>query len=113
VSHELFALVLWLPRTYVALQKGGAAQGKLPPVFQAEEFPMSTITYDVARTALAGTPATMPVRKRRGLWARFMEARERQALQELHRHGLHLPRELEEAGMKIGARNEDSLPFIR
>jgi hypothetical protein len=70
---------------------------------------MSTITYDVAVAARAGTT----VRKRKGLFARFMEARERQALQELHRHGLRLPRELEEAGLKISARNEDSLPFVR
>jgi hypothetical protein len=42
-----------------------------------------------------------------------MEARQRQALQELTRHGLRLPRELEEAGLRISARNEDSLPFVR
>ena len=70
---------------------------------------MSAITYDVARTA----SSTTPVCKRKGLFARFMEARQRQALQELHRHGLRLPRELEEAGLKISARNEDSLPFVR
>jgi len=70
---------------------------------------MSTITYDIAATAQAAAP----VRKRKGLFARFIEARQRLALQELARHGLHLPRELEEAGLKIGARNEDSLPFIR
>jgi hypothetical protein len=42
-----------------------------------------------------------------------MAARQRQAMQELYRHGLRLPRELEDAGLKIGARNEDSLPFVR
>ena len=71
---------------------------------------MSTITYDVAPTA---RPGSTPVHRRKGLFARFMEARQRQALQELHRHGRRLPRELEEAGLKIGARNEDSLPFVR
>ena len=71
---------------------------------------MSTITYDVAPTV---RPATTPIRKRKGLFARFMEARQRQALQELTRHGLRLPRELEEAGLRISARNEDSLPFVR
>ena len=71
---------------------------------------MSTITYDVASTV---RPGTTPVRQRKGLWARFMEARQRQALQELQRHGLRLPRELEEAGLKISARNEDALPFVR
>ena len=64
-------------------------------------------------TASAGTAATALVRRRKGLFARFMEARQRQAMQELHRHGLRLPRELEEAGLKISARNEDSLPFVR
>ena len=74
---------------------------------------MSAITYDVAATARANTPATASVRKREGLFARFMEARKRQAVMELRRHGLHLPSELEDAGMKIGERNEDSLPFVR
>ncbi len=72
---------------------------------------MSTITYDVAATARAATPA--PVRKRNSLFARFMAARQRAAEQELRRHGLRLPRELEEAGLKISARNEDLLPFVR
>ena len=74
---------------------------------------MSTFTYDVAATAQTGTPIMAPARKRKGLFARFMEARERQALRELARHGLRLPRELEEAGLKISARNEDLLPFVR
>jgi hypothetical protein len=74
---------------------------------------MSTITYEVAPTVKAGTPATAPVRKRKGLFARFIEARQKQAMEDLRRHGLQLPRELEEAGMKISARNEDSLPFVR
>jgi hypothetical protein len=74
---------------------------------------MSTITYDIAATAQAATPAAAPVRKRKGLFARFIEARQRLAMQELARHGLRLPRELEEAGLKISARNEDSLPFVR
>jgi hypothetical protein len=72
---------------------------------------MSTITYDLA-TARA-TTAARPVRKRKGLFARFIEARQKQALLELRRHGLRLPRELEEAGLKISQRNEDSLPFVR
>jgi hypothetical protein len=74
---------------------------------------MSTMTYDVAATTNAGKPANEPVRKRKGLFARLIEARQKQAMQELRRHGLQLPRELEEAGMKISARNEDSLPFVR
>jgi hypothetical protein len=51
--------------------------------------------------------------KRKGLFARFIEARQKQAMLELARHGLRLPHELEEAGLKISARNEDSLPFVR
>ena len=75
---------------------------------------MSTVTYGVGTTARTGAPA---VRPQTGLFsrllARFMAARQKQAMQELYRHGLQLPRELEEAGMKISARNEDSLPFVR
>ena len=78
---------------------------------------MSTITYDIAATARSGTkaitPTVAPARKRKGLFARFIEARQKQAMLELARHGLRLPRELEEAGLKISARNEDSLPFVR
>ena len=73
---------------------------------------MSTLTYDIAATAQAATPTGAPARKRKGLFARFIEARQRLAMQELARHGLRLPRELEEAGLKISARNEDSLPFV-
>ena len=78
---------------------------------------MSTLTYDIAATAKSGTrsatPTAAPARKRKGLFARFLAARQKLAMQELARHGLRLPRELEEAGLKISARNEDSLPFIR
>ncbi len=77
---------------------------------------MSTVAYDVS-TARAGLPVAAPVRKRPGLFARILarmiEARERQAMDEIRRHGLRLPRELEEAGWKINERNEDSLPFVR
>ncbi len=74
---------------------------------------MSTLTYDIASTAQAVKPTVAPARKRKGLFARFIEARQKQAMLELARHGLRLPRELEEAGLKISARNEDSLPFVR
>jgi len=69
---------------------------------------MSTVTYGCAPAARLEAPA----RKRIGLFARFMAARQKQAEQELRRHGLRLPRELEEAGLKLSARNEDSLPFV-
>jgi hypothetical protein len=72
---------------------------------------MSTITYDLAASRRIKIDAPAP--KRKGLFQRFMEARQRQANMELARHGLRLPRELEEAGLKISQRNEDSLPFVR
>jgi hypothetical protein len=71
------------------------------------------ITYDVVAAAPAVAQTAAPARKRKGLFARFMEARKKAAMLELARHGLRLPRELEEAGLKISARNEDSLPFVR
>jgi hypothetical protein len=73
---------------------------------------MSVLAVGVALTASAGTVALTLLRRHKGLFARLIEARQRQALQELHRQGLRLPRELEEAGLKISARNEDSLPFV-
>src|SRR3954463_9275605 len=112
MSHAMFALPAGIESAYVALRKRRAGKGICRRSFKAEESPMSTFTYDVAATNQAGTPATAPVRKRKGLFARFMEARQRQAIMELRRHGLQLPRELEEAGLKIGERNEDSLPFV-
>jgi hypothetical protein len=73
---------------------------------------MSTVTYGSA--IAAAVPAQPKVIARRpGLFARFMAARRKQAEIELSRHGLRLPRELEEAGLKLSARNEDSLPFVR
>jgi hypothetical protein len=74
---------------------------------------MSALAVVVALTASAGTVILTLLRQRKGLFARFIQLRQRQALQELHRHGLRLPRELEEAGLKLSARNEDSLPFVR
>ena len=73
---------------------------------------MSVIAIGIARTASAAMTATA-LRRLKGLFARLIEARQRQASQELRRHGLRLPRELEEAGLRISARNEDSLPFVR
>ena len=74
---------------------------------------MSSITFDATSTGRTETRTAAPILKRKGLFARMMEARQRQAMLELSRHGLRLPRELEEAGLKIGSRNEDSLPFVR
>ena len=51
------------------------------------------------------------------LLSRFFDAmiasRQRKAAEELKRHGVMLPFELEQAGWKINERNEDTLPFAR
>ena len=46
-------------------------------------------------------------------FASWIAARQHKATEELKRHGVLLPRELELAGWKINERSEDSLPFIR
>jgi len=74
---------------------------------------MSTITYGTAIPATGPVQPTGRATKRPSLFARFMAARQLQAEAELRRHGLRLPRELEDAGLKLNSRNEDSLPFIR
>ena len=78
---------------------------------------MSTMTYDAAPTARAATPTAAPSLQRKGLFARIVagmiEARRKQAIEEMRRHGLKLPDELEQAGWKINERSEDSLPFVR
>ena len=75
---------------------------------------MSNATYE---TATAVRTNAVPAAKRQGLFARlyaaFVEARRRKAFEELKRHGVMLPFELEQAGWKVNERNEDSLPFNR
>lgn len=74
---------------------------------------MSTITFGRAPNIEA---AVTSAPKRRGFWSRLyfrlIAARERAALEELRRHSLRLPVELEQAGWKINERSEDSLPFV-
>ena len=76
---------------------------------------MSIATYETA-TAVHTKVATR-TDKPLGLFARlyagFIEARRRKAFEELKRHGVMLPFELEQAGWKVNERNEDSLPFTR
>jgi hypothetical protein len=63
-----------------------------------KEFPMSTITYDTAAVTRAGASAE-PAAERKGWFARaferMVEARQRQAMQEVRRYGIVLPDELE------------------
>jgi hypothetical protein len=72
---------------------------------------MSILTYGIAAASKVAKPL------RHGLFARIarglIQYRQRQAINELRRHGLRLPHELERAGLKVGSRNEDSLPFVR
>jgi hypothetical protein len=46
-------------------------------------------------------------------FAAMIASRQRKAMEELKRHGVLLPSELEQAGWKLNERNEDSLPFTR
>jgi hypothetical protein len=77
---------------------------------------MSIITFDKGPAGV-GSAAAAPAATRKGFWARIfdriVEARERQALALIQRHGVKLPQELEEAGWKVNERSEDSLPFAR
>jgi len=78
---------------------------------------MSVIALDRVPTDRA-EPSALAVVPSRGFWRRvfdrLVEARQRKATEELRRYHRHLlPRELEDAGCKIDARSEDSLPFVR
>jgi hypothetical protein len=81
------------------------------------EFPMSTVTYDAGHAAAAKAPVAAQAGKRKGCFARalarMIAARQQQAMDEVRRHGIVLPRELEQAEWKVSERSEDSLPFKR
>src|ERR1041385_5115556 len=95
------------------------AAGDLPAVFSGQkESPMSIATYHTSSAAnTKATPARERPSKRTSLFWRlvngFIAARQRRAFEELKRHGVLLPHELEQAGWKINERSEDSLPFNR
>jgi hypothetical protein len=76
-----------------------------------------SIVASVVSLARGSTAAVASAAKRTGFWnrmaARLIEARERQVVALIQRHGAKLPHELEEAGWKINQRSEDSLPFVR
>jgi len=78
---------------------------------------MSTITYDAGHTAAARAPVAAQAAKRKGRFARVLArmiaARQKQAMDEVRRYGIVLPRELERADWKVSERSEDSLPFQR
>jgi hypothetical protein len=73
-----------------------------------------SITYDRMPAECGAAPIAA---RRPGLFARLMarliEARERQAMNEIRRHAVLLPHELEQAGWKVTEKSEDSLPFRR
>jgi len=70
---------------------------------------MADITYGDRRAAAQAPP------RRKGFFARFLEAmqeaRMRQAEREIARHLHLLPPDLERAGNRLSSRNEDALPF--
>ena len=79
---------------------------------------MSIATYDTAAAVRAETSANAAAARKRPsllwrLYAGLIESRQHKAFEELKRHGVMLPSELEHAGWKINERSEDSLPFIR
>jgi hypothetical protein len=76
---------------------------------------MSILAIGTAGISRAAALVAAP--KREGFFARLfasmIEARQKQAFNELRRHAILLPHELEQAGWKINERSEDSLPFVR
>ena len=108
---------------YVASRKDGQPGICLRSFRAVKESPMSIATYEAASAVCTtAVPQAKPVVAKRtdkqpGLFARlyaaFVEARHRRALEELKRHGVMLPFELEQAGWKLNEKNEDSLPFTR
>lgn len=71
---------------------------------------MSVITHFEAAHESASALKKSLIRR---LFDRIIAAQQARATTELKRHSHLLPRELDEAGWKIGERSEDSLPFVR
>ena len=70
----------------------------------------SVIPHSIAKRAQS------PVSRKslfRRLIDRIVAAQEARATAELKRHSHLLPRELDQAGWKLGERSESSLPFVR
>jgi len=76
---------------------------------------MSTTTYERLPAGCGAAPVAARPSRRPGLFVRLMnrliEARQRQIMNEIRRHAVLLPHELEQAGWKVTERSEDSLPF--
>ena len=77
---------------------------------------MAAITYGT-HGATAEKKVSTTAAKKPGFWARtwnnLVEARMRQAEREIRMYRHLLPADYEFAGNKIGAKNEDQLPFVR
>src|SRR3954471_2339938 len=106
MSHALQSLPTKVESSYVALQKDGRPGIRLRSFQGDKESPMSIATYENAVAArIEAVPAAKPMAKRQGLFARLyaslIEARRRKAFEELKRHGVMLPFELEQAGWKV------------
>jgi hypothetical protein len=72
---------------------------------------LSTIASSLDYAAKKAVPGEKGLFRR--LYDRMIEARMRQANDVLRQHSHLIPHELEQAGWKISARSEDSLPFVR
>ena len=72
---------------------------------------MSTITYDSGHVAAAKAPVATQAAKRESWFARVLarmvEARQKQAMDEIRRYGIVLPREFDQAEWKVSERSED------
>jgi hypothetical protein len=77
---------------------------------------MAAITYG-SHGATAEKKISKTLAKKPGLfvriWDAVIEARMRQAMNEIRLHSHLLPAEYEIAGNKISQKNEDQLPFVR
>jgi hypothetical protein len=82
--------------SYVASQNDRRPSGDLPPVLLDDERSFPMLLSLLSR-----------------FFAAMIASRQRKAEEELKRHGVLLPFELEQAGWKINERNEDTLPFAR
>ena len=82
---------------------------------------MAAITYGshgaTAEKKVSKTSVNKTAAKKPGFWSRvwdgIVEARMRQAMNEIRLHSHLLPGEYEIAGNKISYKNEDQLPFVR
>jgi hypothetical protein len=78
---------------------------------------MSIMTFDAGHAVAGEAPVAAQPAKQKSWFARalarMVAARQRQAMAEVRRYGVVLPRELDRLDWQTGERSEDSLPFNR